>query len=45
MKSVIVFVLGVLIGSAYPNIFKDVKSAFVESGARDSVIKTLRDVK
>ena len=45
MKSVIIFVVGVIIGSAYPTLFKDVMSTFVESGARDTVVETLQDIK
>ena len=45
MKSVLIFVVGVIIGSAYPDVWQDVTSLFVESGARDTIVETLRTVK
>ncbi len=43
MKSVIIFCVGVLIGSYFPDIYPRVMDAFVESGARDKIVESLND--
>jgi|MDSZ01.2.fsa_nt_gb hypothetical protein len=45
MKSILIFVIGVIVGSAYPDVWQDVTSLFVESGARDSIVETLENWK
>ncbi len=45
IKGVIIFCLGVMIGSWYPDIYSTMLSAFIESGARDTVVETLQSVK
>lgn len=41
MKSVIIFCVGVLIGSYFPDIYPKVMDAFVESGGRDKIVQIL----
>lgn len=45
MKTIIIFVVGIFVGSYYPDIFTNVKGYFLESGARDKVIETLQHLK
>lgn len=45
MKSVIIFCVGVLIGSYFPDIYPRVMDIFVESGARDKIVESLNDYK
>jgi len=45
MKSVIIFCIGVLVGSYFPDISVKVMDAFVESGARDKIVETLSEYK
>jgi len=45
MKTVIIFCVGVLVGSYFPDIYPRVMDAFVESGARDKIVQTLNDYK
>ncbi len=45
MKSVIIFCVGVLIGSYFPDIYPRVMDVFVESGARDKIVESLNDYK
>ena len=45
MKLLIGFGLGITVAVFYPDIVPYIKSVFIESGARDSVMETLKNVK
>ena len=45
MKYLIGFGIGVLATMFYPDLVPYIKSAFIESGVRDSAIQTLQNVK
>ena len=45
MKYLIGIVIGIALTLFYPNIVPYVKNAFIDSGIRDSAVKTLMSVK
>lgn len=45
MKYLIGFGVGVVATMFFPDLVPYIKSAFIESGARDTAIQTLQDVK
>ena len=45
MKYVIGICIGIVLTLFYPDIVPYIKSAFIESGVRDSAIQTLQNVK
>jgi len=44
-KILIGIILGVVLVTYYPQIATTTKDVFVESGARDEIVKTLKEVK
>ena len=44
-KIIIGIVLGIVIVTYYPQIATTTKDVFVESGARDEIVKSLKEVK
>ena len=45
MKIFLGIVCGIFIATYYPQITKTTKQLFIESGARDNIVNTLKEVK
>ena len=41
IKGVLIFCIGIVVGSWNPDIYSHIQTAFVESGIRDSVVESL----